>query len=86
MGHNRVQVVALCSSTQYSMQCSSAATFVQFSCSYAQTAGQKACLAVTALHGWAAAAYCKALKVDPSSALLLDVAFPQHSPWESAAL
>ncbi len=29
-------------------------------------------------------AYCKALKVYPSFALLLDVAFPQDSPWKSA--
>ncbi len=36
-----------------------------------------------ALYG--AATYCKALKVDPSLALLLDVAFSQHSPWKPAA-
>ena len=35
------------------------------------------------LHGFAA--YCKALKVDPSLALLLDVALPQYSPWKPAA-
>ena len=37
----------------------------------------------TALYG--ADAYCKELKVDPSLALLLDVAFSQHSPWKPAA-
>ncbi len=37
----------------------------------------------TAMYG--AGAYCKALKVHPSLALLLDVAFSQHSPWKPAA-